>query len=152
MLAGVLVARFAKAISPRLLFAAGMIGLGLTDLGVANAARFAMPGAPAVAVASAFMVLAGFPVVATAAARAGLLQGLTEDAFRGRVFGALNAVQGLAILAGLALGGLAIDTVGVVPIMSIGAASWIGGGLFALARLPRDIDQAVSGAESAAGP
>ena len=149
LLAGVLVARYAAAISPRLLFAAGMMGLGLTDLGVANAAHFAAPGAPAIAVAAAFMVVAGFPVVATNAAHTGLLQRLTEDAFRGRVFGAMNAVQGLAILVGLAFGGVAIDRIGVVPVMSVGAATWIVGGLFALARLPRETGMAVSGIEPA---
>ena len=151
LLAGVLVARFAAIISPRLLFAAGMMGLGLTDLGVANAARFAAPGASAIAVASVFMVIAGFPVVATNAARTGLVQSLTEDAFRGRVFGALSAVDGFAILVGLAFGGVAIDRIGVVPVMSVGAAMWIVGGLFLLARLPRDVGVTVSAADAAAG-
>lgn len=151
LLAGFLVARYAAALSPRLLFAAGMMGLGLTDLGVANAVNFAAPGAPAIAVASAFMVIAGFPVVATSAARIGLLQSLTDDAFRGRVFGALSAVEGVAILAGLAFGGVAIDKVGVVPVMSVGAATWIVGGLFALARLPRESDMAAPATDSAAG-
>ncbi len=91
------------------LLAGGMIGLGLTDLGVANAAMLAPPGPAAMAVGSTFMLLAGFPVVSAFAARDGLLQTLTADAFRGRVFGALGAIQGLAILVGLTLGAVAID-------------------------------------------
>ena len=137
--AGALVARVALNASPRLLFAGGMIGLGLADIGVANAGSLAPPGTGAIIAASGFMLLAGFPVVASSSARHGLLQVLTTDAFRGRVFGALGAVQGLAILIGLGLGGLAIEVVGVVPVVSVGAAMSIVGGAFALARLPPDV-------------
>jgi hypothetical protein len=142
LLAGVLVARVALKVSPRVLFAGGMIGLGLTDLGVANAAMLASPGPAAMAVGSTFMLLAGFPVVSSAAAGHGLLQTLTTDAFRGRVFGALGTIQGLATLVGLILGAAAIDTIGVVPVVSLGSAMWIAGGVFALTRLARDVGDA----------
>ena len=91
------------------------------------------------AVGSTFMLLAGFPVVSASAAQHGLLQTLTADAFRGRVFGALGTVQGLATLIGLTFGAPAIDAIGVVPVLSLGAAMWIAGGLVALVRLPRDV-------------
>jgi hypothetical protein len=139
LLAGVLVARVALKLSPRVLFAGGMIGLGLADLGVANAAMLAPPGPAAMAVGSTFMLLAGFPVVSAFAAEHGLLQTLAADAFRGRVFGALGAIQGLATLVGLILGAAAIDTIGVVPVVSLGSAMWIVGGVFALTRLARDV-------------
>ena len=142
LLAGVLVARVALKLSPRVLFAGGMIGLGLTDLGVANAAMLAQPGPAAMAVASTFMLLAGFPVVSAFAAEHGLLQTLTADAFRGRVFGALGTIQGLATLVGLILGAAAIDTIGVVPVVSLGSAMWIVGGVFALTRLAPDVGDA----------
>jgi hypothetical protein len=135
----VLVARAALKLSPRVLLAGGMIGLGLTDLGVANAALLAPPGPGAMAVGSIFMLLAGFPVVSSTAAEHGLLQTLTADAYRGRVFGALGAIQGMAILVGLTLGAAAIDAIGVVPVVSLGAMMWIVGGVFALARLARDV-------------
>jgi MFS family permease len=79
LLAGALVARAALKVSPRILLAGGMIGLGLTDLGVANAGALAPPGAGAVLAASGFMLLAGFPVVAATSARHGLLQLLTTE-------------------------------------------------------------------------
>jgi Na+/melibiose symporter-like transporter len=139
LLAGVLVARVALKLSPRVLLAGGMIGLGLADLGVANAAMLAPPGPGAMAVASMFMLLAGFPVVSASAAQHGLLQTLTVDAFRGRVFGALGAIQGLATLVELTLGAAAIDAIGIVPVVSLGAAMWIVGGAFVLTRLPRDV-------------
>src|SRR5215213_2179209 len=145
LLAGVLVARAALRLSPRILFAGGMIGLGLTDLGLANAALLAPPGPAAMAVGSTFMLLAGFPVVSSSAAQDGLLQTLTADAYRGRVFGALGAIQGVATLVGLTLGAAAIDAIGVVPVVSLGAAMWIVGGLFALTRLSPNVGDARQG-------
>lgn len=135
--AGALVARVAEKASPRALLAGGLIGIGLADLGLANAAAFAAPGQPAVMLASAFMILAGFPAVAALAAANGLLQTETTDEFRGRIFGALGTIEGISILAGLGIGSLAIDLVGVVPVLSAGAAMWMAGGIFALLRLPR---------------
>ncbi len=137
LVAGALVARAGTKLAPRLLFAGGMIGLGLTDLGVANAGTVASPGRTAIALAACFMVLAGFPVVAMNAAGTGLLQALTTDEFRGRVFGALNTVEAVATLIGLGIGGAAIDLVGVVPVVSAGAAMWLIGGATAAIRLPK---------------
>lgn len=138
LIAGALVARAGESIPPRLLYGGGLIGLGLADLGTVNATAVVSPGMPAVALASFFMVLAGFPVVALNAAAQGILQRETLDAFRGRVFGALSAVQGVSMLAGLGLGVLVIDRVGVVAVLSAGAAMWIVAGALALARLPGD--------------
>lgn len=115
-----------------------MAGHRLDDLGVANAGGLVSPGVAALATASAFMVLAGFPVVALGAAGTGLMQALTGDAYSGRVFGAHGAPASLATLVGLGLGGLVIDAVGVVRVLSAGAAMWIVGGELALLGLPAD--------------
>jgi MFS family permease len=131
IVAGALVARVAAVVSPRVLFAGGLIVLGLADMGLANAARLAPPGPPAIALGSFFMILAGFPVVAANAAGTGLLQTETADAYRGRVFGSLGTVQGLATLAGLAAGGAMVDAFGIVPVLSLGAAMWVVGGVVA---------------------
>ena len=152
IVAGALIARVATVVAPRLLFGGGLIGLGFTDLGLANAAHLAPPGLSPVALASAFMILAGFPSVAGLAAGNGLLQTLTVDAFRGRVFGALEVVYGVGTLLGLALGGLAIDAVGVVPVLSGGAAMWLLGGALALAHLPRTTATVSSRAHDHAEP
>ena len=143
LLAGAGAARAAERFSPWLLMAAGLIGLGVCDLGMANASALAPPGPPAIAVASIFMFLAGFPVVAGMAAGNGMLQAETEDAYRGRVFGALGAVEGVTILIGIIVGSVAIDRLGVVPVISVGAAMWIVGGLIAMTWLPRDAGQAL---------
>jgi Na+/melibiose symporter-like transporter len=146
ILAGAGIARVSMLVAPRLLFGGGLIGLGLTDLGLANAARLAPPGLSPVILAAMFMILAGFPSVAGMAAGNGLLQGLTHDAFRGRVFGAWEAAYAVATLVGLGLGGFAIETVGVVPVMIAGAMMWIAGGVVALWRLSPAMDD-VSAAE-----
>jgi MFS family permease len=138
LFAGALVARVAERVSPRALFVGGLIGVGVADLGMVNATSFTTPGPSAVALATAFMALAGFPVVAMLAAASGVLQIETTDVFRGRVFGALGTLQGLSALVGLGLGSLGIDKIGVVPVLSAGAAMWMLGGLVALWRLPRD--------------
>ncbi len=137
VVAGALIARMGTRVSPRKLFAYGLIGLGLADLGFANAARLAPPGISPLVLAAAFMMFAGFPAVANQTASNGLLQARTEDAYRGRVFGALASITGLAVLIGIAAGSVTIDRFGVVPVMSVGGTMWIVGGLFALLRLPR---------------
>ena len=122
--------------SPRLLFGGGLIGIGLIDLGLANTARLAPRGVSPVFLAAAFMILAGFPAVAGMAAGNGLLQFITSAFAVG--FLAPWAANGVATLVGLGLGGLAIDVVGVVPVISAGALMWVAGGVVALVRLPRE--------------
>lgn len=136
LIAGGLVSMASARLSPRLLFGVGLIGIGICDLGMTNAGTLATPGTTALVAASAFMLLAGFPVVALNAASNTLVQLRVADAYRGRVFGALGALGSLATVVGLALGGVAIDAVGVVPVLSAGAAMWIVGGVVALARIP----------------
>lgn len=149
LLAGAGAAGAADRFPPWLLMGAGLTLLGVCDLGMANASALVPPGPPAIAVASIFMFLAGFPVVAGMAAGNGMLQAETEDAYRGRVFGALGAVEGITILIGIVLGSVAIDRLGVVPVISAGAAMWILGGLIALVWLPRDAGQVLVKKEGA---
>jgi MFS family permease len=139
IIAGALVARVAERASPRLLLAGGFIGLGLVDLGMVNSGALATPGQPALTLAAAFMILAGFPAVAGFAAINTLLQMETTDEFRGRVFGAMGTIDGISILVGLGLGGIAVDALGAVPVLMAGALMWIVGGLFALIRLPKEV-------------
>jgi len=77
--------------------------------------------------------------VAAMTARTAMLQTSTADAYRGRVFGALGAVEGLATLAGLLAGGALGDAIGLVPVLSAGAGMWVVGGVAAFALLPRTI-------------
>jgi hypothetical protein len=132
--AGAAVALVAARIAPPRLFAVGLIGLGLADLGLANAARLAPPGPAALTLGALCLAAAGFPAVAINAAGKGLVQTRTSDAYRGRVFGALGATLGLTTLLGLAVGSAVVDIVGVVVVFSAGAAMWIVGGVVAMLR------------------
>ncbi len=136
IVAGGLISMASSRLSPRLLFGLGMAGLGICDFGVVNAGSLGAQGTTALLVASAFMMLAGFPVVALDAAYATMVQVRAADAYRGRVFGAIGAVGSLATLIGIAIGGVAIDAFGVVPVLSVGALMWFVGGVFALVRIP----------------
>ena len=137
LIAGVAVVRVGQRLSKRWLFGGGLAGLGLADFGAFNARRIADPGLPAVGVAMGWMTLAGFPAVASGAGSQASVQAQTADAYRGRVFGALSAVRGVAMLIGLGVGGVLGDAIGIVPVLSASAAVRILGGLIALGYLPR---------------
>jgi len=139
--AGIIVGRLGHRFQKRLLFGAGLIGLGLSDLSMFNSYVLVEKGVQAVVLASAFMVLAGFPAVAGGVGRVALLQDVTGDSHRGRVFGALATVQGVFMLLGLALAGFFGDRVGIVPVMSAGCVLGMIGGVVALARLRREPEQ-----------
>ena len=126
------IARAANRIDKRTLYILGSIGLGVADLCVFNSSRFVERGTPAVVLALFFMFLAGFPAVAKGAGNTSLIQSLTDDAYRGRVFGALGAVNGVSILIGLGIAGALGKVVGIVTLLSAGAAAGILGGLIAL--------------------
>ena len=136
LVAGLMVARIGARLAKRWLIGGGMIGLGLADLSMFNARSVVGPGTPAVGVAMGCMVVAGFPAVASGAGRQALIQTETDDAYRGRVFGTLRAVSGAALLIGIGVGGALGDAVGIVPVLSVGAAVRMAGGVAALVWLP----------------
>lgn len=140
VIAGAVIARVGARLSTRWLLSSGMIGTGLADLGAANARLFAPPGLPAVSVALGWSALAGFPVIALGTGRQVLMQQQTTDAFRGRVFGAFNAVQGAALLAGFLLGGALGERLGLVLLLSAGGLLRVVAGFLALWLLPRHAD------------
>jgi MFS family permease len=132
LIAGVVVAHYGSRFTKRWLLGGGMIGIGLADMAQFNARRVTGPGTPAVSFAMGCMVLAGFPAVALGTGGQSLLQNLTEDHYRGRVFGAMTAVQGAALLIGLPIAGVLGETIGIVPVLTAGAAMWLVGGFVVL--------------------
>jgi hypothetical protein len=136
LLGGLALARVGQRAATRWLVGGGVLGLGLADLLTFNVRRVASAGLPAVGAALGFMTLAGFPAVASGAGRQALVQTQTEDAYRGRVFGALRATGGVAMLVGLALGGVFGDIIGLVPVLSASAVLRMLGGVIALGLLP----------------
>ena len=139
LIAGVVVARFGHRLAKRWLLSSGFVGVGLADFGSFNSRHLAGPGTPAVAVSMGFNFLAGFPAVAGGAGRQALVQTQAADAYRGRVFGALGAAQGIAMLIGFGIGGVLGDAVGIVPVLSASASTRVLGGFIALVMLPREM-------------
>ena len=131
LIAGALVARAGGAVAPARLLALGMTGLGAADLAMFNAPALAPRGGPALAVAIGFIVVAGVPAVAFGAGLQTVVQTGTADAHRGRVLGAMGAVSSLLLLAGLTAGGALGDAIGIRPVLSAGALTWIAGGTIA---------------------
>lgn len=135
--AGMIVVRLGHRMSKRLLLGGGLIGIGLSDLGAANARLVASAGTPAVGVAMGCMAAAGLPAMMAGTGRLTVIQDQTEDAYRGRVFGTLGSAAGLSLVVGLILGGLLGDAVGLVAMLSMAAILRIAGGLFVFAFMPR---------------
>ena len=136
--AGAAVAQFGGRLATRRLIGGGLAGIGLADLGAANARLIAPPGLPAVAVAMGWQAFAGPSFVAAGTGRQTLVQTRVADAYRGRVFAALGAVVGGAMLLGFALGGVLGGVAGLVPTLSAGGLVRVGGGILVLWLLPRE--------------
>ncbi|HET7049738.1 MAG TPA: MFS transporter [Solirubrobacteraceae bacterium] len=76
-------------------------------------------------VAGAFMLTAAMT----------LMQEHTADRYRGRVFGALGAVEGVAIVAGTLTAGVLAHVLGIVAVLSVQGAGYVVAGILALALL-----------------
>jgi MFS family permease len=135
--AGMIVVRLGHRMSKRLLLGGGMLGLGLSDLGTANARLVAPAGTPAVGVAMGFMGAAGLPAMMASTGRLTIVQEQVADAYRGRVFGAMGSAVGLALVIGLAAGGLLGDHFGIVAMLSFAASLRAAGGLLVFVVMPR---------------
>lgn len=113
------------------LFSYGSVALGLVDL-----ATFLYPlGYVAVWPAVVGSVLAGLPVALTMAGLMTLFQQNVADAYRGRVFGAFGATQGIAVLAGTLAGGLLARPLGIIAVISVQGAAYLVAGVVMVAWL-----------------
>jgi Na+/melibiose symporter-like transporter len=115
--------------------AAKMWGVGAVLFGLIDLVMFCYPLAwHSVAPAFVCMVLVGVPGAFLIAGMMTVLQRLTDDASRGRVFGALFATEGLAVLVGTVAAGILGDIVGVIPVLVVQGLGFLLGGLAVLAR------------------
>jgi MFS family permease len=64
-----------------------------------------------------------------------LMQEHTTDRYRGRVFGALGAVEGVAIVVGTVAAGVLANVLGIVAVLSVQGAGYVAAGLLVLAML-----------------
>ena len=64
-----------------------------------------------------------------------LMQDHTTDRYRGRIFGALGAVEGVAIVAGTVTAGVLAHVLGIVAVLSVQGAGYVAAGVLVLALL-----------------
>jgi MFS family permease len=125
---GVVVGALGRRFAPARLLGVCAIVFGAIDLAIFNYPLFI----PGVALGIALFVLVGVPAVGMGTAENTLLQTAVADAYRGRVFGAIGATQGLLMLAGALSAGLLGERLGVVTMLNIQGGGYIVAGLLAL--------------------
>ncbi|GAA1529799.1 MFS transporter [Kribbella lupini] len=115
--------------------AAKLWGVGAVLFGLIDLALFCYPlFYDGLTPAYVLMIAVGLPGAFVVAASMTVVQRLTDDASRGRVFGALFAAEGLAVLVGIVASGLLGDVVGIIPVLIFQGLGFTVGGLVVLAR------------------
>lgn len=126
--------------------AARAMGYGAVAFGAIDLALFLYPlGIVATWPAIVLMIIVGFPGALLLAAAMALLQRNTADSHRGRVFGALGAVEGVALVAGTLAAGFLGQTLGIIPVLAAQGAGYVLAGGFVLVALKPDRDAARPG-------
>jgi Na+/melibiose symporter-like transporter len=116
--------------------AAKMWGFGAVAFGLIDLALFLYPLFwEGLAPAYVCMIAVGLPGAFLIAGLMTVIQRLTDDASRGRVFGALFAAEGIAVLVGIAAAGVLGDAVGIIPVLVCQGLGFFAGGLVVLGRL-----------------
>jgi hypothetical protein len=82
--------------------------------------------------ALAGMIVVGLPGALTMAGLITLFQRHSEDAYRGRVFGAVSAVEGITILAGTLGAGYLSRAAGIIPVLAVQGGGYVVAGLVML--------------------
>jgi hypothetical protein len=81
------------------------------------------------------MIVVGFPGALLTAAMMTLFQRNTTVSHRGRVFGALGALEGVAAVAGALAAGLLGGSLGIIPTLAAQGGGYVVAGLLVLAAL-----------------
>lgn len=117
LLGGVMAGWIATRFRAARLLGIGALGIGLVDLVLFNYWHFST----SIAIGYMMFVLAGPFAVGFGAGYNTLLQTHVADAYRGRVFGTFNLTTSLFTLVGIAIVGVAGDTIGIVPVINVQA-------------------------------
>ena len=113
-----------------------LLGWGAVTFGAVDLVMFLYPLAwVAVWPAAVCMVVVGVPGALMLAGAMTLLQRNAADSHRGRVFGALGAVEGVAIVAGTIAAGFLGQTVGIIPVLATQGAGYVVAGLLVVVAL-----------------
>jgi Na+/melibiose symporter-like transporter len=128
---GLLAASLGQRVPASRLFSYGAIAFGLVDLAI-----FLYPlGYVAIWPAMVGIIVTGLPAALNMAGLLTLFQQNTQDAYRGRVFGAFAAAEGIAMLAGTLAGGYLTRPFGIIPVIAVQGAGYLAAGLLMTAWL-----------------
>jgi MFS family permease len=130
---GVIVGSWWKSASPIRLLGWGAIFLGLIDLMTFNYPTFIS----GVWLGIFFMAIVGIPATAFVTGYSTTMQTESEDAYRGRLFGALNTTAALLAMVGAGIAGFATGRLGSVPTLTLQSLAYVAAGAFGLAMLGR---------------
>ena len=127
----------------------GAVVFGLVDLAI-----FLYPlGYVAVWPAVAGMIIVGLPGALTLAGLITLFQRSSEDTYRGRVFGAVSALEGITVLAGTLGAGYLSRVAGIIPVLAVQGVGYVVAGLAILVWLKEEPGEpAGAGARSQGEP
>jgi Na+/melibiose symporter-like transporter len=115
--------------------AATMLGVGSLLFGLVDLTLFCYPlVSDSLIPAFVCMIVVGVPGAFTIAGLMTVLQRLTEDRIRGRVFGAIGAAEGVAVLVGIVAAGVLGDAVGIIPVLVFQGLGYVVGGLVIVSR------------------
>jgi MFS family permease len=139
LVGGALIGRLGERVRPTTWFGVGLVISGMLALVRTNAAG--LPEVVAyVPVLALVLVVNGLVGACAAGMQVGhqtLLQSTVADKFRGRVFGALNALHALMMLVGAGLAGILGDQLGVVTLFNLMSGLYVLSGVLALVLLRR---------------
>lgn len=128
---GLVAAALGRRLEPVATLSFSAIAFGAVDLTL-----FLYPLAwPAVWPATILIAGAGVAGTFMLTAAMTLMQEHTTDRYRGRVFGALGAVEGVAIVAGTVAAGVLAHVLGIVAVLSVQGAGYVAAGILVLALL-----------------
>ena len=128
--AGGIVGGLAAAASGHRMRAARLLCYGAVAFGLVDLAIFLYPlGYTAVWPAAAGMIVVGVPGAMTMAGLITLFQQGSQDSCRGRVFGAVGAVEGITVLAGTLGAGYLSRLAGIIPVLAVQGAGYVAAGL-----------------------
>jgi len=131
---GVVAAAAGHRVRASRLLSVGAIAFGLVDLAI-----FLYPlGYVAVWPAIVGMIIVGVPGALALAGLITLFQRNTEDAFRGRVFGAISTAEGITVLAGTLGAGFLSRFAGIIPVLAIQGAAYVAAGIAMFVWLKED--------------
>jgi Na+/melibiose symporter-like transporter len=143
ILGGVVAAALGHRVRASRLFGWGAVAFGAIDL-----VMFLYPlGYVAVWPAAICMVVVGLPGALTLAGAMTLLQRNADDSHRGRVFGALGAVEGVAVVLGTLTAGFLAESIGIIAVLAAQGGGYLLAGLYVLAALRHEESAPVSAIE-----